>query len=222
MLHLIYLITNKINGKLYIGQTKDIEKRWYSHCRSAKCQSKKDNMAFHKAIRKYGKENFSIQILVADVPKEIIDIKEIELIAQYNTTNRKIGYNLSSGGIGGKGLFGKLNGMFGKKRPDLVERNKLGKGKHLSEETRIKLGLAGKGRKHTEEYKKLMSKKLTGLKRSEETKRRISIAKKNISEETREKLRKPKSEEHKRKLSEARKGKKWNGTAFVLLNPRVL
>ena len=55
---LIYKITNKINGKVYIGQTiQCLKKRWSQH----KSDSKKSNMTIHKAMRKYGIENFTIE-----------------------------------------------------------------------------------------------------------------------------------------------------------------
>ena len=50
----IYKITNKVNGKSYIGQTRNtVEFRWRQHYKA------KDNKYFHRAIQKYGKENFA-------------------------------------------------------------------------------------------------------------------------------------------------------------------
>jgi len=54
-------------------------------------------------------------------------------------------------------MIGELNPMFGKKRPDLAERNRQSKGEKHSEETKKKISESGKGRKHTEETKKKMS-----------------------------------------------------------------
>lgn len=53
----IYKITNKVNGKVYIDQSKNIEKRWKQHLGA------KDNYLIHRAIRKYGKDNFSFEIV---------------------------------------------------------------------------------------------------------------------------------------------------------------
>ena len=93
---IIYKITNKVNGKSYIGQTRyTIEFRWRQH------QHKKDNTYFHNAIHKYGIQNFSVEVLEeCDVEK--LNSREIFYIAKYNTF--KEGYNLTIGGEGNKHL----------------------------------------------------------------------------------------------------------------------
>lgn len=58
MIGYIYKITNKVNNKVYIGQTRyTVEFRWRQH------QHKKDNTYFHNAIRKYGAQNFMVETL---------------------------------------------------------------------------------------------------------------------------------------------------------------
>lgn len=92
----IYKITNKVNGKVYIGQTKyTIEARWKQH------QYKKDKTHFHNAIRKYGVENFIVEQLEECEISEL-DSKEIYYIAKYNSF--KEGYNSTIGGDGNKYL----------------------------------------------------------------------------------------------------------------------
>ena len=67
----VYKITNKINGKIYIGQTtRTFEQRWKEHCNDA--MNFKDIYLFHNAIRKYGKENFECEILESNIPDELI------------------------------------------------------------------------------------------------------------------------------------------------------
>lgn len=94
---IIYKITNKVNGKSYIGQTRyTIEFRWKQH------QHKKDNTYFHNAIHKYGVDNFSIEIL-EECDIEELNQKEIFYIAKYDTF--KNGYNLTIGGDGNRRLL---------------------------------------------------------------------------------------------------------------------
>lgn len=88
----IYKITNKVNGKVYIGQTRyTLEFRWKQHIH------KKDNTYFHNAIKKYGPDNFQIELL-EECPVEILDSREVFYIAKYNSF--KDGYNLTIGGDG--------------------------------------------------------------------------------------------------------------------------
>lgn len=88
----IYKITNLINGKMYIGQTKrSIDIRWKEHLRS------KDDSPIHKAFRKYGIENFKIETL-EECADELLNEKEIYYIKQYNSYNGHIGYNATPGG----------------------------------------------------------------------------------------------------------------------------
>lgn len=94
---IIYKITNKVNGKSYIGQTRyTIEFRWKQH------QHKNDNTYFHNAIHKYGIENFSIEIL-EKCNIEDLNSREIFYIAKYDTF--KNGYNLTIGGDGNRKLL---------------------------------------------------------------------------------------------------------------------
>lgn len=93
----IYKITNNINNKLYIGKTeRSIEERWGEHCRHA---SKYQNIPLYRAIQKYGKDNFVIEI-IEECTKEMIDEREIFWINHYNTYEGE-GYNCTGGGEGG-------------------------------------------------------------------------------------------------------------------------
>lgn len=94
---IIYKVTNKVNGKSYIGQTRyTLEFRWRQHLH------KKDNVYFHNAIKKYGAENFSLEVLEeCDVDK--LNSREIFYIAKYNTFEN--GYNLTLGGDGNRRLI---------------------------------------------------------------------------------------------------------------------
>lgn len=97
---IIYLAKNKNNGKIYIGQTsRDLKIRIADHVKpSSSC------LAFSNAIKKYGKNNFEWSVLdVCSDQKELND-KEIYYISKYNSNNKKIGYNIKSGGNHGGNL----------------------------------------------------------------------------------------------------------------------
>ena len=82
----IYKITNLTNGKSYIGQSVHIERRWVEHC----LPSGKSLIA--KAIQKYGKEQFSFQV-IEECLQEQLDEKEEYYISHYNTVVPN-GYNI--------------------------------------------------------------------------------------------------------------------------------
>lgn len=93
MSFLIYKHTNKINGKVYIGQTcqEDPNNRWRNGA-GYKTQN------FYKAILKYGWENFEHEILEKDLSAEEVDTKEQYYISYYKANNPDYGQNLTSGG----------------------------------------------------------------------------------------------------------------------------
>lgn len=94
MIKAIYKITNKINNKCYIGQSVNPHRRFTSHKSRARNMEFSESQILYNAIRKYGEENFSIEILEWT---EDYNNKEIEYIKKYNSTSPN-GYNISSGG----------------------------------------------------------------------------------------------------------------------------
>ena len=95
----IYKITNKINGKIYIGQThKSVESRFEDHIKNAETEKQ---YYLSKAIRKYNKENFSIETIDYALTKTEINEKEIYWIKELKANNRLYGYNMTAGGEGG-------------------------------------------------------------------------------------------------------------------------
>ena len=102
----IYKITNKINGKSYIGQTiQDVKERFYQHC-ATKCNQAVLNMAVHKAINKYGKSNFTIEV-IEEVESTNLNDRERYWIRYYDSYNN--GYNSTEGGQDGIKLFKNLD-----------------------------------------------------------------------------------------------------------------
>ena len=91
----IYLISNDVNNKLYVGQTiQTLNKRFNGHC----CYSKSDrsvNMYIKRAIHKYGKDKFHIT-LIEECPINLLNDREKYWIAFYDSYNN--GYNLTKGG----------------------------------------------------------------------------------------------------------------------------
>ena len=93
----VYCITNLINNKKYIGITsRNIKTRFQEHCSH-------NQTLVYDAVQKYGKENFQIEILENNIPKEEIDKRERYFISKFNTLIPN-GYNLSTGGISNKDL----------------------------------------------------------------------------------------------------------------------
>lgn len=96
----IYKITNKINGKIYIGQTiKSLKERFQKHCWGTTEKDKYHlNMAIKKAIKKYGKNNFTIE-LIEEVETDKLDERESYWISFYDSYHK--GYNCTLGGQNG-------------------------------------------------------------------------------------------------------------------------
>ena len=86
---MIYLITNTINKKKYVGKTTNLQRRWYRHCKAAEYGSKTH---FHKAIRKYGAEVFKVELLDGAYSNEA-EIMWIDCVGPE--------YNMTKGGDGG-------------------------------------------------------------------------------------------------------------------------
>lgn len=164
---LIYKATNKINGKIYIGQTtKSLEERKKRH----KQDSKRIDTYFYRAIQKYGWENFSWEV-VQDNIQSIDELDRLEqyYIAYYNCfDNPSVGYNTQSGGHHFKltqeecekrrqRVMGKNNPMYGKPGTWL--------GKHFSEEHKqhISEALSGKPRPAVSGDKNPSAKKIINL-----------------------------------------------------------
>jgi len=153
----IYLIENKINGKKYVGQTiqKDIHQRWNSH----KLLNKRFiGTILYNAYKKYGIENFTYKIICICFDDDTNKFEE-EYINKYNTLYPN-GYNMIEGGKSRKftPVLKKIisDKLKGENHPNF--------GKHLKEETKIKLSLKNKG----------VNSPCYGKKLSEELKKRLS------------------------------------------------
>lgn len=145
----IYKITNLINGKIYIGKTKDVKVRWNSHKTAAKRKNKDNYSYIHRAINKYGAENFSIEVIAEyDLEADALEA-EVHFIKTYNSMDRTIGYNRTEGGDGASGL------KFTDEQKQNLSNAKKGKtigpdnafyGKHHSKDTIDRLSMLAKQR----------------------------------------------------------------------------
>lgn len=90
----IYKIENKINNKIYVGQSSFIEKRWYQH--KSNYLNPTYNSALYKAMNKYGIENFSFEV-IEECSLEQLDEKEKYWIQKLNSLVPN-GYNIALGG----------------------------------------------------------------------------------------------------------------------------
>ena len=99
----IYKITNIINNKVYVGQTtRPYMQRFERHLKDAENNILPSNF-FHKAIRKYGRNNFKIEIIDTANTKEELNTKEIYWIDFYMQLG--ISYNTAKGGQGGNTYY---------------------------------------------------------------------------------------------------------------------
>ena len=141
------------SDKRYIGITKvRVEERWRKNGEGYKTQ------VFYRAIEKYGWDNFQHIIIAKGLAKEEAEWLEIELIKEWDTTNREKGYNIVEGGNASDGLCGELNPNYGK-TPSEETRRKLSesrKGKYLGKENHFY------GKRHTEEARRKISEKAMG------------------------------------------------------------
>ncbi len=180
----------------YIGIGKD-----YSRANSKKNRNK----YWHNIVDSVG---YSVDIVAQGVSWESAANLEKELIAEYGRKDLGTGYlvNMTDGGDGTVGrLYSEQtrqkqhDAMIGRpKSADAIEKRSLARlGKSRSQETKDKLRLANLGKKHSEETKQKMSNARQGVNGVPHT------------EEAKVKMRKPKTAEHRLKLSEAAK-RRWN------------
>ena len=198
----IYKITCKLDGKPYVGKTKQgLKRRITEHKRD----SNRDRPGIDAAIKKYGWENFTAEV-IEECPIELLNEREIFWIATLGSKAPN-GYNLTDGGDGGRGLSpspetrakisAKLKGKpahnKGKKHTaeTRAKMSAVHKGKNLSEAARAKLSIAKKGVPKSPEHRAKLAKANTGKRATDETRAKMSAKRKGV----------PKSPKHRTKLS---------------------
>ena len=110
----IYLITCLVNGKYYVGQTVGtLKTRWSCHVSHALGYC--NNTILPRAIRKYGPENFKMEVLCECPDQDSLDKAEIFFVWLLAANKRSFGYNITEGG---KGAGSALKEMAAKKRQE--------------------------------------------------------------------------------------------------------
>ena len=185
----IYIITNTINDKVYVGQAQDLYIRTKHHI------SDERNPLLKKAFKKYGLDKFTINVL-EKCEIEKLDDREQYWMDYYEVTNRDKGYNICPIAGSTRGVkksqeerkqmserasqrIGDLNPFYGKEHSEetkeKIRKRKLNQ--KVSEETKLKLSQAHTGKKFSEERKMAISKGLKGKKRTKEHGKHISESK---------------------------------------------
>jgi group I intron endonuclease len=239
----IYLITNSVNGKRYIGKTiKTVEQRFASHLYTAKAYSERrderhlPSTHLYNAINKHGSQNFNVEVL--EVVEDIALLNEREM---FHIAEKRPEYNMTAGGDG----FSFLNPMtiinngFIQKHfkkddvlPDgwkygLLESTKekmkvFAVGRETPQEVKDKISKSNKGKVNSPETIEKIRQANLGSKRTEDQKAQMGkawIGRKH-SEESIAKMKEAKannkyiwSDEQKAKMSEERKGRKYSDEA---------
>lgn len=162
----IYVHINKLNGKIYIGQTKqDVSKRWHNG------EGYRTQSYFYNAIQKYGWNNFEHIILFDGLTIEKANLIEEFLIKKYNTTDRNFGYNRKFGGENYK-VNEDARKQMSLKHADVSGKNNPNYGKTHSEETKKRISKTKKEKYSAKNHPNC------GKHLSSETKEKISTTKK--------------------------------------------
>lgn len=90
----IYKITNQETGECYVGQAKDVRKRWADHCKMMLQIDAPQGNKLYAAAEEYGLENFSFELL-EECPEEKLNEKERYFISLYSADS--LGYNSQKG-----------------------------------------------------------------------------------------------------------------------------
>lgn len=193
----IYSITNNVDGKVYIGQSQDVDKRCRYHFIILR-NGNHINKHLQNAYNKYGENSFTFDI-IEECCVDSLDEREIFYIEKLKAFNN--GYNMTIGGGGRRGY--QLSDESKEKIRQALYGNKAFLGRKHSDETKKKISIANKGHEVSEKQRLQISESQKGRKRppiTEEHRRKLSEWQKG-------KKRKPLSEEHKNKIGASLKGK---------------
>ena len=170
-LYCVYKHQNKVNNKIYIGLTSNIDNpnlRWHGG------NGYKNNLHFYRAIQKYGWENFTHEIIKTNLTLSQANDLEKQLIQQYNSTNPEYGYNIQAGGANAKHSE-ETKQKIREKALQWSEETK----KKMSESARRRVkrdGAPFAGKHHTEESKEKIRKADRSYTQTTEYRQKMSLA----------------------------------------------
>ena len=136
----IYKITNLIDGKVYIGQTVNYNKRKKRHLSSLK-NGNHHNEHLQRAFDKYGEKSFKIELIEKCDAKEL-DKKEKRYIKEFDACNHDKGYNMMFGGQQFRNFTKEVR----------LKMSKASKGRKFTSEHKRRIGMAHRGRKLSQEH----------------------------------------------------------------------
>ena len=181
MTYAIYVITNIVNAKQYVGITKNFHRRIAQHKRM-----QGDSSALYAAIKKYGAENFVFTHIADAFDKECACIIEQSLIKEKNTFTPN-GYNMTSGGDGGFVMSEESRKKMSEAKKGKPAHNK---GKPSNPDVVAKMIASKKGKPWTSEQReKIMAGRLASTKTPSTRGGSYGMLGKKHSEETKAKMR---------------------------------
>ena len=165
----IYIITNEINKKVYIGLSKDILDRLNNRHLVALRKNKHGNKRLQRSFNKHKEENFTFNILELCEENKLSE-HEIYWINFYKSYNPEYGYNKTFGGEG----FGIFTEETRKKLSNSHKGKTPRKGYKTTDETKLKMSESHMGHTTSEETKEKLRNKFKGIPLSEECKNNLS------------------------------------------------
>ena len=177
-----YMVTNNINGKVYVGchswSGEGLDPNYYG-----------SGIAITSAVKKYGKENFQVEVLYYYETVEECRKDEERILTEYNVKECPYSYNLKNAAVGWTS-------------EDITEEHRKNlsqamTGRTVSDETRRKISQANKGKTLSDETRRKLSQANKGRTVSDATRQKISQTLKRITA----------SDEHRKNLSQAMTGK---------------
>ncbi len=184
----IYVITNRVNGKRYVGQSIDARKRFARHRKLARQGAPG---ALHAAIRKHGAVNFDMRIIESCATREAANDLEIRWIRVSGSRTHEHGYNLTAGGDGGADPSAETRAKIGyaarnrspeslakmrRPRSDEARANMAALRRSPSDESRARMRTAQAGKVINAETRAKMSAAMKGRPKSEEHRAKMSAA----------------------------------------------